>query len=148
MRIAFLIALLAGAVFYSYTAFADLNFMTRTGRLGPGFFPRLLGVAAIIVTLWVILDELRRDRNTSEDVKGSWLDVAILIGLAVGYAVLIRLFGGFIATFLFLAITLTVLNRGQFIRNMAVAVLVPGIVYLLFDHILNANMPPALFELL
>ena len=148
MRIAFLIALLAGAVFYSYTAFADLNFMTRTGRLGPGFFPRLIGVAAIIVTLWAIVDELRRDRNTSEDADGSWLDVGILIGFAVGYAILIRLFGGFIATFLFLAVALTVLNRGQYIKNMAVAVLVPGIVYLLFDRILNANMPPALFEFL
>lgn len=148
MRIAFLIALLAGAVFYSYTAFADLNFMTRTGRLGPGFFPRLIGVAAIIVTLWAILDELRRDRNFGEDAEGSWLDVAILIGFAVGYAVLIRLFGGFIATFLFLAVSLTVLNRGQHIKNIAVAVLVPGIVYLLFDRVLNANMPPALFELL
>jgi hypothetical protein len=148
MRIAFLIALLAAAVFYSYIAFADLNFMTRTGRLGPGFFPRLIGVAAIIVTLWAILDELRRGRVTSEDVEGSWLDVAILIALALGYAVLIRLFGGFIATFLFLAVALTVLNRGQHIKNMAVAVLVPGFVYLLFDRILNANMPPALFEFL
>lgn len=148
MRIAFLIALLAAAVFYSYIAFADLNFMTRTGRLGPGFFPRLIGVAAIIVTLWAVLDELRRGRITSEDVEGSWLDVAVLIALAVGYAVLIRLFGGFIATFLFLAVALTILNRGQHIKNMAVAVLVPAIVYLLFDRILNANMPPALFELL
>ncbi|HSM41607.1 MAG TPA: tripartite tricarboxylate transporter TctB family protein [Afifellaceae bacterium] len=148
MRIAFLIALLAAAVFYSYIAFADLNFMTRTGRLGPGFFPRLIGVAAIIVTLWAILDELRRGRISSEDVEGSWLDVAVLIALAVGYAVLIRLFGGFIATFLFLAVALTILNRGQHIKNMAVAALVPAIVYLLFDRILNANMPPALFELL
>lgn len=148
MRIAFLIALLAGAIFYSYVAFADLNFMTRTGRLGPGFFPRTIGVAAIFVTLWVILDELRRGRMSSGDDEGSWLDVVVLMALAVGYAVLIRLFGGFIATFVFLAVTLMLLNRGQFIKNMAVAVLVPVFVYLLFDRLLNANMPPALFELL
>ena len=44
MRIGFLLVLLAGSVFYSYVAFADLSFMTRTGRLGPGFFPRLVGM--------------------------------------------------------------------------------------------------------
>ncbi len=148
MRVAFMIALLAGAVFYSYVAFNDLNFMTRTGRLGPGFFPRIIGVVAIVVTIWAILDELRRGRMSDEDDEGSWLDVVLLMALAVGYAVLIRLFGGFIATFVFLAVTLMILNRGQLIKNMAVAVLVPGFVYLLFDRILNANMPPALFELL
>ncbi len=148
MRVTFMIALLAGAVFYSYVAFNDLNFMTRTGRLGPGFFPRIIGVVAIVVTIWAILDELRRGRMSDEDDEGSWLDVVLLMALAVGYAVLIRLFGGFIATFVFLAVTLMILNRGQLIKNMAVAVLVPGFVYLLFDRILNANMPPALFELL
>ena len=148
MRIAFLVARLAGAIFYSYIAFVDLGFMTRTGRLGPGFFPRIIGVAAVLVTLWAIVDELRSgDISRDGDVQ-SWGDVVALMALALAYAVLIRLFGGFIATFIFLIITLTVLNRGRHLNNIAVAVLVPGFVYLLFDRVLNANMPPAMFELI
>lgn len=148
MRIAFLVALLAGAIFYSHVAFADLGFMTRTGRLGPGFFPRLIGVTAIVVTLWAIVDELRGRQISGDGGRQNWTDVMALMALALAYAVLIRLFGGFIATFVFLVVTLMILNRGQVIKNLVVAALVPGLVYLLFDKALNANMPPAMFELL
>ena len=148
MRVVFLVALLAGAVFYSYIAFADLGFLTRTGRVGPGFFPRIIGVTAIALTLWAIADELRGGRIARDGERQNWTDVLALMALAVAYAVLIRLFGGFVATFAFLALALMILNRGQWLKNMIVAVLVPGFVYLLFDRILNANMPPAMFELL
>lgn len=146
MRIVFLVGILAGAVYYSYVAFADLGFMTRTGRLGPGFFPRIIGVAAIAITLWTLVEELRRNRTEEAD-RQQWADVALLIGLALGYAVLLRLFGGFIATVIFLGVTLSLLNRGQPGKNLLISLLVPGGVYLLFDRVLNANMPPALFEL-
>ena len=147
MRIAFLIVLLAGAIFYTYIAFADLNFLTRTGRLGPGFFPRMIGVTAVVILLWAILDELRSGEISTDGSPRQWRDVVTLIALALGFAVLIRLFGGYISTFLFLMVTLAVLNRGKLVSNTAVAVAIPGFVYILFDKVLNANMPPALFEL-
>lgn len=147
MRVVFLVVLLAGAVFYSYVAFADLAFLTRTGRLGPGFFPRVIGVAALAMTLWALADELRRTRNMAEDEPGGWRDAVVLIALALGYAVLLRLFGGFVATLVYLAVALTILNPGRYLNNGLIAVLVPAGVYLVFDRILNANMPPGLFEL-
>ena len=146
MRIAFMLVLLAGAIFYSYIAFSDLSFMTRTGRLGPGFFPRVIGIAAIVVILWTIIDELRKQKLSNDD-DHQWSDVVLLIALALGYAVLLRLLGGFVATIIFLFATLFFLNPGQHVKNLIVSVLVPAGVYLLFDHVLNANMPPALFGL-
>lgn len=146
MRLGFLIVLLAGAVFYSYVAFADLGFMTRTGRLGPGFFPRLIGVASLVVTLWAVVDELRQRGHDGGDAQ-KWADVAVLMALSIGYAVLLRLFGGFVATVIYLAVTLSVLNRGHTLKNAMIAILVPTGIYLLFDRILNANMPPAIFDL-
>lgn len=146
MRIAFTLALLAGAMFYSYIAFTDLSFMTRTGRLGPGFFPRVIGVAAIALTLWVLFDEVCKQKQSDGEGQ-QWGDVVLLMALALGYAVLLRLFGGFVATVVFLLITLFFLNPGKHIKNLIVSVLVPAGVYLLFDQILNASMPPALFEL-
>ena len=146
MRIAFLAVLLAGALFYTYVAFVDFNFLTRTGRLGPGFFPRVVGISAILVIAWALVDELRL-RTEPEGDASSWRDAVTLMALAVGYAVLLRLFGGFIATVIYLGLTLTIINPGSHIKNALIAVLVPGGVYLLFDRLLNANMPPALINL-
>ena len=48
MRAGFLLVLLFLAAFYGYYAFAELNFLSSTGRLGPGFF---IG----ILSFWVIV---------------------------------------------------------------------------------------------
>ena len=45
MRAGFLGALLLLAGGYSYVAFADLSYLSSAGRLGPGFFPRIIGVS-------------------------------------------------------------------------------------------------------
>lgn len=148
MRLAFLLVVLAGAIFYSYIAFVDLSFMTRSGRLGPGFFPRIVGVIAMVFIAWSVFDAMR-DR-ASDDAGGAnsaWSDALLLMALAVGYAVLLRLFGGFVATVIYLAVALSILNRGRYLQNAILAIAVPSGVYLLFDRLLNANMPPALFDL-
>ena len=147
MRLAFMFVVLAGAIFYSYVAFIDLSFLSRTGRLGPGFFPRLVGVSAVVMTIWVIVD-LLRDQRPEEDDANSWGDVVKLMVLALAYAVLLRLFGGFIATVIYLAMTLTVMNRDKYLQNVILSLTFPAGVYLLFDKLLNANMPPALFSFL
>ena len=155
MRIVFLVALLGAAIFYSYIAFADLNFMTRTGRLGPGFFPRIVGLGIVGMTLLAILDALR-DRarvaaggapGADDAPDGRWRDFALLVAMALSYAVLIRLFGGFISTLIYLGVALALLNPGKLLQNTLVAVIFPTCVYLLFDRVLNANMPPALIDL-
>jgi len=146
MRVVFLIVLLAGSIYYTYVAFSDLGFLTRTGRPGPGFFPRLIGVSAIVITFWALIEAIRDSERERTDPQ-RWKDVVVLMALAVSYAVLLRLFGGFVATVIFLGVTLMILNRSQPGKNALLAILIPGGVYLLFDRVLNANMPPALFEL-
>lgn len=146
MRVLFLVALLGGAIFYAYIAFMDLNFMTRTGRLGPGFFPRVIGVSGIVITLLAIFEELR-NKQPQEGSAEQWREFGFLVALALCYAVLLRLFGGYVATALFLVVTLAHLNRGRLMQNLLIAVLVPVGIYFLFDKVLNASMPPALFAL-
>ena len=80
-------------------------------------------------------------------VRAEGCRLALLMALALGYAVLLRLFGGLVATVIFLAVALSLLNRGKPLKNALISVLVPAFVYLLFDRILNANMPPALIDL-
>ena len=146
MRVVFLAVVLAGAIYYSYVAFADLNFLSRTGRPGPGFFPRLIGVSAVIVTFWTLIETIKNSERAHTDSQ-RWKDVLLLLALTLGYVVLLRLFGGFFATVIFLGTTLMILNRTQLVKNLLLAVLVPGGVYLLFDKVLNANMPPPLITI-
>lgn len=155
MRIVFLLALLGAAIFYSYIAFFDLGFLTRTGRIGPGFFPRIVGGAMIVMTLWALVDALRDRRAQAEGAApgpndaphGLWRDVIVLMLLVLGYAVMLRLFGGYVATVAYLGLALFTFNPGRPLQNAAVAVIFPSAVYLSFDRLLNANMPPALFTL-
>jgi len=148
VRLAFLLVVLAGAIFYTYIAFVDLSFMTRSGRLGPGFFPRLVGVIAVLFIAWSVFDAMRdRDSTDAGGSNSAWSDAILLMALAVGYAVLLRLFGGFVATVIYLAVALAILNRRRHLQNGILAVAVPSGVYLLFDSLLNANMPPALFDM-
>lgn len=143
MRIAFLLGVLAAGTWYSYVAFSDLEFLTNRGRLGPGFFPRIVGLGMVSMTIWVLTDALRYRRDQVED-PGRWSDAIFLICLALIFAVMLRLFGGFVATVIYLALTLSVLNRGRHLQNALVSVLVPIAIYALFDRLLNASMPPAL----
>jgi putative tricarboxylic transport membrane protein len=83
----------------------------------------------------------------AEDNISAWGDVVKLMALAVTYAVLLRLFGGFVATVIYLAVTLSLLNRGKYLQNAILSIMFPAAVYLLFDQLLNASMPPALFAL-
>lgn len=146
MRIAFLLGVLAASTWYSYVAFSDLAFLTNRGRLGPGFFPRIVGLVLVAMTVWVLTDALRSRRDQVEDI-GRWSDAVLLISLALIFAVMLRFFGGFAATVIYLALTLSVLNRGRHLQNALVSVLVPIAIYALFDRLLNASMPPALFAL-
>ncbi len=143
MRIIFLLVLLGGGIFYSYIAFADLNFMTRTGRLGPGFFPRIIGLSIVVLSIWAIVDA-RRQSAADPVPAGYWRDVTILVGIALIYAVLLKILGGFLATVAFLLLALSVLNTGRHLQNGIIALLLPAAVYLLFDVALNASMPPGM----
>lgn len=146
MRIAFLFFVLAASIYYTYVAFVDLPFLTRSGRLGPGFFPRLVGVSLMMFTIWVLVDALREGREPEID-GSSWGDVLKLMALGLGYAVLLRLLGGFPATVIYLGLVLFFINPGRHLQNAILTVVIPSAIFLLFDRLLNANMPPALLEL-
>lgn len=140
MRVGFLLAVLVGSVFYSYIAFAELAFLGTTGRLGPGFFPRIVGVILIATCLLGLAPDIRRMR--ADDMRSAfWPSVLVIAALSAGMIWLFTLVGGTLAMGLFLLAALSILNRGRIVQNLAVAVLLPLGVYFLFDVWLNASMP-------
>lgn len=140
MRVGFLIAVLAGSVFYTHAAFTELAFLGTTGRLGPGFFPRIVGVLLIATCLLGLAPDIRQVRV--DDMRSAyWPSVLAVAALSAGMIWLFTLVGGTLGMGLFLLAALSLLNRGRIVQNLAVAVLLPLGVYFLFDVWLNASMP-------
>ncbi len=146
MRLAFLFAILLVGAAYAWVAFAQLHFLGVTGRLGPGFFPRLIGAGLIATCLLCIPFDLRRMRH--DDIASAhWGTVATVIALSAGLVALFMLLGGTVGMALFLLVTLSILNRGHVVQNVLVALLLPAGIYYLFDVWLNASMPEGLLAL-
>ena len=140
MRAGFTAAILCLAILYTYWAFADLSFLSSTGRLGPGFFPRIVGLLLIATCLFTIAGDLKA-RHGGE-VSSFWR-ITLLVGALSGALVLLsEILGGPLAMAVYLLVVLSVLNPGRTLQNVAVSVCLPLALFLLFDRWLNASIPP------
>jgi putative tricarboxylic transport membrane protein len=147
MRAIFLFAVLCIAMFYTYMAFADLTFLSSTGRLGPGFFPRIIGILLIGVCVYSLLLEVGFRRPRNEEGAGHWGITATIAGLSAGFVLLLEVLGGLPAMILFMLASLSLLNRGHILQNLAVSLLLPAALYLLFHVWLKASFPEGLISL-
>ena len=147
MRVAFLLVVLFASGFYTYVAFADLAFLSVSGRLGPGFFPRLIGILLMAFCLWGLWSEFKRGRSEVERASSHWRTSGLVVVLTGGLVLSLNLLGGVLAMAAFLLVSLSLLNRGHHRQNLAVAVVFPGSIYLLFDRLLNAAMPDGVMAL-
>lgn len=150
MRIVFLLAVLAAGLFYTHYAFATLQFFSISGRLGPGFFPRILGTGIVALTLLSLGVELRQ-RMAGGGLAIRLADfprgAAFIIAMTLAYLVALRWLGASPATALFLLGCLAALNPGRWTQNLAIALLTPVAIHLLFREFLNAATPQALLPL-
>lgn len=142
-------------IFLAYTEMAfQLDWITAGGRIGAGFFPRIVGSLVVLITLVAILDSLRReaeeDSGYDEDESGEGdlghhpLALAIAIGASVVFLFTLTSLGAIIASAVFMLGLLSYLNRGRWLTNVALSVLVPLGMYLLFQTALNAGLPSGL----
>lgn len=145
MRFIFSLILLGIAIFYTIESF-DLAIMTRTGRLGPGFFPRLVGIGLMVTLVYSLLMDWRAKR---EDVglAGNVRDTVVLGALSAAFILLLNIVGGLIAMIAFLFVALLYFNRGRLLQNALVGIFVPVALYLLFKVWLRAAMPEGLIPL-
>ena len=72
MRAGFLLVVLALAGGYTALAFTELTWLSSAGRLGPGFFPRIIGVSLMMLCLY----SLYADRRHAESWGGKVDDSA------------------------------------------------------------------------
>lgn len=146
----FLAAVLVVLAVYTEMAFA-LEWRTQAGRIGPGFFPRVVGVAGVALTLWGLVAAIRSPHDDEvvalEDEVGEAdlgkhprLLTIMVLAAGVFAATLISL-GAIISSAIFLMVMLSLLNRGRHVVNAVIAVGIPLSMYLLLQTLLNAGLP-------
>lgn len=146
MKRAFLLAILALALAYAYGALAQLTFLSSTGRLGPGFFPRIIGIALVAACLYALIAE-RRPAASSEEGPGLWKVTVAMAVVSGAFVALLDVLGGLLAMIAFMLAALSILNGGRWLQNVSVSLLLPLAVYALFELWLNASMPRGVLRL-
>jgi putative tricarboxylic transport membrane protein len=141
MRLAFTAAVLCLAVLYTYWAFADLSFLSSTGRLGPGFFPRIIGLILIVACLLTLAGDLK-GRRAEGGLSSFWRITLVVAALSGAFILLLEVLGGPLVMMVYMLATLSVLDPGRSMQNVAISVGFPLALFLLFDRWLNASMPP------
>ncbi|MQA60101.1 MAG: hypothetical protein GEU86_01100 [Actinophytocola sp.] len=152
-RTAFFGVLLVVLVGYTEMAF-ELEWTSAGGRVGPGFFPRIIGILGSVMCLGALLDSLRPgregDEESPEDEVGEGdlgrhpapLLLVVVAGGLLG-ATFVAL-GAIIAGTLFMFGMLAFLNPGRWGTNAVLSVAIPLGLYLLFQTALNAGLPEGL----
>ena len=146
MRAGFLLAILFCAAGYTYIAFADLSYLSASGRLGPGFLPRIIGVSLIVLCVFSLYADMKRSPS-ADAVPPAWRSAAVLALLSGIFVGLLDLLGGLLSMIVFMAAALWILNRGRALQNAFVAVLLPVGIYAVFELWLKASMPRGLLPL-
>lgn len=148
---------MAFAVAYTLFAFG-LPFMA-VGRIGPGFFPQILGVMLIVISAYSLVQDFREparesaDDDASDDTSGEGSGgygraVVLMILVTVVFVAMLNVVGALVAMVLFMFAVLYLLNREGMVMNVVLSVLLPVSVYLMFDVWLNTTLPQGMFTFL
>jgi hypothetical protein len=140
-----------------------MEWRTTAGRIGPGFFPRIIGGIGIVLTLVALVGSLRRAGSTADTDTDTDTDaaadtdpetdagaadlgrhpatMAIVVAASAALAAVFTVLGAVVAGALFLLGCLWLLNREHPVLNAVLAIGTATGLYLLFQTLLNAGLP-------
>jgi hypothetical protein len=129
-----------------------MEWRTAAGRIGPGFFPRIIGGIGVVLTLFALARSLRR-AEPDTDVDGPDLGrhprtMVIVVVASAALAAVFTVLGALVAGALFLLGCLWLLNREHRVLNAVLAVGLAAGLYLLFQTLLNAGLPAGVLPFL
>lgn len=149
-RTVFFGVLLIVLVVYTEMAF-ELEWVTAAGRIGPGFFPRIIGLLGAVICLGAVLNSLRPGVGDDEDLLEDEVGegdlgrhpVPLLLAVVAAALLLVTFLslGAIVAGALFMFGMLAFLNPGRWVFNTVLSVAIPLGLYLLFQTALNAGLP-------
>lgn len=138
MRAGFQLGVLLFAGLYSYYAFTELSWLSSAGRIGPAFFPRIIGLTLLALSAWSLAADWRAPGG---HLAKGWRAVALLALLSGLFVAALEVLGGLLSMIAFMAAALTVFNRARPLQNALLALALPAGLYLLFKVWLNAGVP-------
>jgi putative tricarboxylic transport membrane protein len=135
-----------------------MEWRTTAGRIGPGFFPRVIGVLGLALALVALVRSLRTDPVAEDEPADDREDgeadlgrhprtLAIIIGACAAFAATYVLLGALVAGAVFLFGCLWLLNRPRPLFNAALSIGVAVGLYLLFETLLDAGLPAGVLPL-
>jgi putative tricarboxylic transport membrane protein len=141
-----------------------MEWRTAAGRIGPGFFPRVIGVLGVALTLVALVHSLwRRDTAPAHDLDGPGADdgagagmvdlgrhpgtMTIVVGASAAFAAAFVALGAVLASALFLFGCLWLLNRPHPVLNTLLSLGLAVGMYLLFETLLGTGLPAGVLPL-
>lgn len=141
------LCLLIFAVWYLLTALT-LPASTLANDPGPAVFPAFGAVIVIICSILILLRKYDKKPEASY-TKKQWGKVGIMLGMFVGYLILLAVLGFIIATpIALIVISYLFTDEGVKVaiwKRILFAVVVTGLIYLIFNQILNMLLPRGMF---
>ncbi|WP_238151645.1 tripartite tricarboxylate transporter TctB family protein [Kribbella sindirgiensis] len=107
---------------------------------GPRFFPLLVTVAWLVLSIAYLVEGLRAPRTARESGR-TWFEPVAVSALLVLYALLVVPLGYVIATALLFFAAARVLGSRQVVRDAIVAVVLTVVVYIAFTQFLDISLP-------
>ena len=121
------------------------------GMSGPeaGFFPFYMGLGVVICTFFIVLRAIRIYRKEGSGkplIKAGGLPQILRVLLpAIGMVLLTELIGLHLATVLYLIFYMGVIGKTPWPKTVAISILVPLVVFILFDKIFLIPLPEGIW---
>jgi len=136
--------LAAGAVFIAFGAyFAVCAYLTlaigTTFRMGPGYFPILLGLLLVALGLGVAIRGVTIERTSFGDV--SWRGVILILAAPIFFGVTLEGLGLIVSVFLTCLIAAAASRRVTMVRAVLVSAVLTAFCAALFGYGLALNIP-------
>ena len=114
---------------------------------GPGFLPFWLGVSLGLLSLFLVIDTIRRrdvkkeDKETKLPEGKALLRIGLILLITAGLCFFMTKIGFVLAAFVFIALVLIVLERFSIFKGILYGVLLSGSILLIFRYWLNVDLP-------
>jgi putative tricarboxylic transport membrane protein len=132
---------------------------TLKQQMGPGFFPKGIGVAMLILSAIYVIQQLRGGAKEDEEraaiigaeekIQGkvNLRRIGFILVLMVFYAFVFERLGYAISTFVVFMGGVFYLDRRHFVRDGIVAVIASFVLYFVFTSILRVQLPAGLLKM-
>jgi putative tricarboxylic transport membrane protein len=132
-------------LFFFFGAWA-IQVLPSYARIGPRFFPYIVGAGLVIAGVLLLIDALRGRGSVIGAVQENWLAVGwIAIGLAINVA-LMEWAGYIPATTLLFLFAARGLGSRSYLASALIGLSLSVVTYLAFTRLLDLKLPPGWLE--